>query len=189
MASRADLGAPFRDETEVAIAAAARALAIARERAGADAIVSKGGRDLATAADVAEPGCGAWRVHDGARRRLATSEATHTVIVEDGKSRGARRERAARFAAAAIRADRWDLRALGTTLSSPCVAAGRVAAYAVFFVPALHAAAGSLLIAEAGGCVSDLDGRPWSVTSDSLVGSATRRLHDELLDLAGASRS
>ncbi|MGH7364904.1 MAG: inositol monophosphatase family protein [Candidatus Rokuibacteriota bacterium] len=139
--------------------------------------------------DVAERGRGAWRLEDSARRRLITRDDSRTVVIEDGKSKGNRRERAARFTAAAIRADRWDVRSLGTTLASPYVAAGRIAAYVVFLVSALHAGAGSLLITEAGGVVSDIDGRPWTIASDSLVGSANTRLHEDLLDLARASAS
>jgi myo-inositol-1(or 4)-monophosphatase len=131
--------------------------------------------------DVAERGEGAWRLKDGARTRLAVGDRSRTVVVEDGKSNGERRERAARFTAAVIRADRWDMRSLGTTLACPYVAAGRVAAYAVFWVSALHAGAGALLIAEAGGTVSDIDGGRWTIESDSLVGSANDRLHDELI--------
>jgi fructose-1,6-bisphosphatase/inositol monophosphatase family enzyme len=54
----------------------------------------------------------------------------------------------------------------------------------VFTVTAVHAAAGALLVAEAGGIVSDIDGHPWSIASDSLVATATRDLHDDLLVLA-----
>ena len=93
-------------------------------------------------------------------------------------------KRAFAVTAAAIRVDRWDFRSLGTTLASPYLAAGRVAAYVVFWVSAIHARAGSLLVTEAGGTVSDVAGRPWTIPSDSLVGSANRRLHEELLDLA-----
>lgn len=136
---------------------------------------------------VAELGRGAWRLEDGARHRLTTSEESRTIVVEDGKSTGRRRERAAQFTAAALRADRWDFRSLGTTLASPYLAAGRIAAYVVFWVSAIHAGAGSLLVTEAGGTVSDIDGRPWTLRSDSLVGSASRRLHEALLDLARAA--
>jgi fructose-1,6-bisphosphatase/inositol monophosphatase family enzyme len=73
--------------------------------------------------DVAERRRGAWRLSDGGRHRLHTSDESRTIVIEDGKSSGRRREHAARFAAAAIH-------------------------------------------------------------SDSLVGSATRHLHEELLDLA-----
>ena len=138
---------------------------------------------------VAERGRGAWRVEDGARERLTTSDESRTVVIEDGKSRGRRREQAARFTAAAIRADRWDVRSLGTTLASAYLAAGRVSAYVVFRVSAIHAGAGSLLITEAGGVVSDIDGRPWTIRSDSFVGSASPGLHDELLRLARGARA
>ena len=103
---------------------------------------------------------------------------------QDGNSKGSRREQAARFTAAAIRADRWDFRSLGTTLASPYLAAGRISAYVVFWVSAVHAGAGSLLVTEAGGTLSDLDGRPWTIRSDALVGSANPDLHEELLGLA-----
>jgi myo-inositol-1(or 4)-monophosphatase len=135
---------------------------------------------------VAERGRGAWSLEAGAPRRLATSDASRTIVVEDGKAKGSRREQAARFVGAAIRADRWDFRSLGTTLASPYLAAGRIAAYAVFCVSAIHAAAGSLLVLEAGGTVSDIAGCAWTVQSDSFVGSANARLHGELLELGRA---
>jgi myo-inositol-1(or 4)-monophosphatase len=109
------------------------------------------------------------------------------VVIELGRSTGPRREHAARFVAAAIRADRWDLRALGTTLSLAYVAAGRVAAYVLFSTSAVHAGAGSLLVTEAGGVLSKIDGRPWTIHSDSIVASADPRLHRELLDLTRAA--
>lgn len=134
--------------------------------------------------DVAERGRGAWGLKDGARHRLTTSAESRTIVIEDGKSKDRRRERAARFTAAAIRADRWDFRSLGTTLASPYLAAGRIAAYVVFWVSAIHAGAGSLLVTEAGGTLSDIDGRPWTIRSDSLVASANPDVHEELLGLA-----
>jgi myo-inositol-1(or 4)-monophosphatase len=132
---------------------------------------------------VAERGRGAWSLKDGARCRLTASHESRTIVIEDGKSKGARREHAARFTAAAIRADRWDFRSLGTTLALPYLAAGRVSAYVVFWVSAIHAGAGSLLVTEAGGTLSDVDGHPWTIHSDSLVAGATPDLHRELLDL------
>jgi myo-inositol-1(or 4)-monophosphatase len=134
---------------------------------------------------VAERGRGAWALANGStHRRLAASAESRTIVVEDGKSAGARREHAARFTADAIRADRWDFRSLGTTLALPYVAAGRVSAYVVFVATSTHTAAGSLLVAESGGTVSDVDGRPWTLRSDSIVASATADLHGELLRLA-----
>ena len=136
---------------------------------------------------VAERGRGAWALGDGGPRRLAVAADSHTIVVEDGKSAGPRREHAARFTAEAIRADRWDFRALGTTLALPYVAAGRVSAYVVFMVGSTHTAPGSLLVAEAGGRVSDIAGRPWTIRSDSIVASAGGDLHGELLRLARAT--
>src|SRR5207249_2349991 len=77
---------------------------------------------------VAERGRGAWALKDGARRKLGTSGESRTIVVEDGRSTGARRERAAHLTAAAIRADRWHVRSLGTTLALSYLAAGRISA-------------------------------------------------------------
>jgi myo-inositol-1(or 4)-monophosphatase len=133
--------------------------------------------------DVAERRHGAWRLKDGNRTRLTTSDESRTIVIEAGKSGDDRRERAAQFTAAAIRADRWDVLSIGSTLASPYVAAGRIGAYVVFWVPSVHTGAGSLLVTEAGGVVSDIDGRSWTIGSSSFVGSANRLLHDEVLDL------
>ena len=258
----------FRSETLVAVDAVTRALTIARRGVGPEDIITKGGRDLVTVADVAvedavrgivadslgssvigeerggeasadgspywlvdpicgtrnfasgiplycvnlalvegnevtvavvgdpstgetlvaERGRGAWRSKDSARHQLTTSDESRTIVIEDGKSKGSRREQAARFTAEAIRADRWDFRSLGTTLASPYLAAGRISAYVVFWISAIHAGAGSLLVTEAGGILSDIDGRPWTLRSDSLVGSANPGLHEELLALGRAAR-
>jgi myo-inositol-1(or 4)-monophosphatase len=137
--------------------------------------------------DVAEWGRGAWALKDGARHRLTTSDESRTIVIEDSHAADARRKHAARFTARAIRADRWDLRALGTTLSLPYVAAGRIAAYVLFWTSAVHAGAGALLAIEAGATVSDIDGCPWTTRSDSIVASADPDLHGELLDLAGGT--
>jgi myo-inositol-1(or 4)-monophosphatase len=136
---------------------------------------------------VAEAGSGAWALKDGDRRRLRTSPDSQTVVIEDSQATGMRREQAALFVAGAIRAHRWDIRALSTTLALAYVAAGRVAAYVLFWTSAIHAAAGSLLAAEAGATVSDLEGRPWTIRSDSIIAGATPGLHAELLELAGAT--
>jgi len=133
---------------------------------------------------VAERGYGAWALRGGGRGRLRTDEQSYTVIIEIGRAPTPRRERAAEFLAGAARLDRWDLRALGTTLSLPYVAAGRVAAYVLFWASAVHTGAGSLLVTEAGGSLSDIDGRPWTIQSDSIVASATPNLHRDLVELA-----
>lgn len=136
---------------------------------------------------LAELGRGAWARSDGSQRRLTVTADSQTIIVEEGRATGARREQAARFAAAAIRADRWDVRSLSTTLSLAYVAAGRAAAYVVLVASPLHVAAGTLLVAEAGGALSDIHGEPWTLGSDSVVASADPELHRDLLELLGSS--
>jgi myo-inositol-1(or 4)-monophosphatase len=133
---------------------------------------------------VAERDRGAWALTGGARRPLSTTDESRTIVIEEGRSTGTRRERAAWVTARAIRADLWDIRSFSTTLALPYVAAGRVAAYVLFFASALHAAAGSLVASEAGATVSDVDGRPWTLGADSIIASATPALHRALLELA-----
>jgi myo-inositol-1(or 4)-monophosphatase len=132
---------------------------------------------------VAERGRGAW-AFDGYRwGRISASDESRTLVIEDSHADPdpERRDRAATAVANAIRAFRWDIRALSTTLALAYVATGRVSAYVLFWTSAIHVGAGSLLAAEAGAVVSDIDGRPWTLDSDSIVASATRSLHEDLL--------
>ena len=129
---------------------------------------------------------GAWALKAGLVTRVAVGDASRTLVIEEGKSKGLSREHAARFIAEAIRADRWDVRSLGTTLALPYLAAGRISAYAVFQVSAVHSAAGSLLVSEAGGVLSDLQGNAWTLGSHSLLFSATPSLEHELRTLLEA---
>jgi myo-inositol-1(or 4)-monophosphatase len=138
---------------------------------------------------VAERGRGARASGHGDRRQLLASEGSQTIVIEQGHSTGERRGHAARFTSEAIREDRWDIRNLNSTVSLPYVAAGRVSAYVLFAASTLHCAAGSLLVIEAGGTLSDIDGHPWTLRSDSLVASAAPGLHRELIDLARATES
>ena len=133
----------------------------------------------------AERGKGAFSMDGGCPRRLVVSADNRTVIVEGWPPAGAARSSAARSAAAAIAADRWDFRSLGTSLSLAYLAAGRLAGCVMFAAPALHVAAGVLLASEAGATVTDVAGLPWTPNSDSLVAAAGSELHQELLDIAG----
>jgi myo-inositol-1(or 4)-monophosphatase len=132
----------------------------------------------------AERGTGAFSIEAGHWRRLVVSADSRTVTIEGWPPAGAARTRAARAAAAAIAADRWDVRSLGTSLSLAYLAAGRLAGCVLFAAPALHVAAGVLLAAEAGATVSDVAGLPWTPDGDSLVAAAGGELHQELLDIA-----
>ena len=133
---------------------------------------------------VACSGGGAWALgRDGGCRHLRVDDSNDMVIVEDGKSDGPRRGRAADFFAAVVRANRWDLHALSSTISAAYVGAGRVSAYACFFVTSVHTAAGVLLAREAGAVVTDVEGGRWTLDSDSLLIAATGALHADLLAL------
>jgi myo-inositol-1(or 4)-monophosphatase len=135
----------------------------------------------------AEVGQGAWVLRDGKSERLMVNPTSMTIVIEDGKAGEVQRKHAARFIGEAIRADRWEFRALGSTIALPYLAAGRVSAYVVFYVGSLHVAAGSLLVSEAGGIVSDIDGVPWTLQSESLLFSADAALHADLLKMAQAT--
>jgi myo-inositol-1(or 4)-monophosphatase len=141
---------------------------------------------------VAELGGGAVASEAGTGddwRSLRTTDAARTVAIEPARSAGSRREHAAAVIADLIRADRWDFRSLASTLSMAYVADGRLSAWAVFVTDSpVHCAAGSLLVREAGGVVTDLDGAAWSLGSDSCLVSASPGLHGELLDLVAKWR-
>ncbi|MBS1846320.1 MAG: hypothetical protein JST53_18075 [Actinobacteria bacterium] len=96
---------------------------------------------------------------------------------------GPRRAAAASFFAAVVRANRWDLHALSSTISAAYVGAGRVSAYACFYVTSVHTAAGLLLAREAGALVTDVEGGRWTLDSDSLLIAATVGVHADLLAL------
>jgi glucosyl-3-phosphoglycerate synthase len=53
----------------------------------------------------------------------------------------------------------------------------------IVVVDAASADGTSGLAAEAGAVVSDVDGRPWTIRSDSIVAAATPSLHDDLVAL------
>jgi fructose-1,6-bisphosphatase/inositol monophosphatase family enzyme len=131
---------------------------------------------------VAERGRGAW-LNGNEPQRLSVSSSSQTIIIEDGKSHGLVREHAARFVAAALRADQWDFRSYGTSLSLALVAAGRTAAYVAFLITDVHAAAGVLVAEQAGAIVTNTDGQPWSLASESIVAAASKELHGTLLEL------
>jgi len=131
----------------------------------------------------AERGRGAW-ADDG--RRLQATDESETVVIEDSHVNPdeERRERAVTGTAAVMRAYRWHIRALSSSLVLPYLAAGRVSGYVLFSASALHVGAGCLLAAEAGATVTDIDGRPWTIQSDSVLAAATPELHRELLELS-----
>lgn len=158
------------------------------------ALVERGNVTIAVVGDttrgeisVAERGRGAWALKQGMLQALTCTATSEVIVLDDAASKGQRRAHAARFIAAAISADRWSYRSLGTTLALPYLAAGRVAAYGAFLATALHSAAGCLLVTEAGGVISDVFGNPWTLESDTLLSAATPELHSDLVGLSLAS--
>jgi len=134
---------------------------------------------------VAERGGGAWGRTERGWEALRASADSETIGIEDAHTDPdpARRDRAAGAVAASMRAFRWEIRTLSSSLALGYVASGRLAAYALFWATSLHVGAGALLAAEAGAVVSDVDGRPWTLASDSLLAAATSSLHDDLLEI------
>jgi fructose-1,6-bisphosphatase/inositol monophosphatase family enzyme len=75
-------------------------------------------------------------------------------------------------------------------MSLGAVAAGRASGYVAFWLDsAVHPAAGSLLVTEAGGTVSDITGSAWRLEADAILATANQSLHAEMLSLIATSRS
>jgi myo-inositol-1(or 4)-monophosphatase len=133
---------------------------------------------------VSERGEGAWTMRDEGPSQLEASMDSRIVnfgSVADISEPD--RERAALALAASIRANRWDIRSFGSTLTFAYLAEGRIAASVHFLSPALHCGAGTLLASESGAILTDFHGAPWAIDSDTLVTSASNELHVELLEL------
>jgi fructose-1,6-bisphosphatase/inositol monophosphatase family enzyme len=64
-----------------------------------------------------------------------------------------------------------------------------VAAYVVFYITDVHVAAGAIIASEAGGTLTDVAGKPWTLEADSLIAAATPELHAELLAMAHETRT
>jgi len=139
---------------------------------------------------VAEVGRGTWRLGRGAPVALSTTPVSLILDFGANPKAGPDRDGAALAVAEAIRRDRWTVRCLSTTLSLAYVAGGQIAGCVLFDVPdSIHTAAGSLLVAEAGGLVTNLEGEPWTIEACSLVCSADETFHREVLDLLAACAS
>jgi myo-inositol-1(or 4)-monophosphatase len=134
---------------------------------------------------VAERGHGTYAVGSGPAEADAGSR---VVVVEDGKSDGARRAMVAECLATLVRGDDWDTRKLSSTLALAYVATGRVAGCALFVATAVHSAAGGLIAAEAVATVSDVFGAPWTPASDSILASADPKFTALVTGLSAASR-
>jgi myo-inositol-1(or 4)-monophosphatase len=138
---------------------------------------------------VAERGAGAFRVTPDGLTSLRVSDESLIVCASTARPRPSDgHHHGAEFVRAALVADQWNVRIIGSNVVFPYLATGRMAGYAFFNrVGPMHTAAGCLLAEEAGARVTDFQGRPWTVETHQFVVAATPGLHQEILDLVGAT--
>lgn len=87
-----------------------------------------------------------------------------------------------RFIAALLRCQA--LRRLGSAALNLCyVASSQLDAYWATSVKKWDVAAGILFVQEAGGVITDIDGRPFSLDDPRFIVASTEKLHAELLEL------
>jgi myo-inositol-1(or 4)-monophosphatase len=134
---------------------------------------------------VAERGNGTYIVEPSGPRPVRANADSLILSFSPGTSKqGMRPDIGAEFTYAAIKADRWDLRMLSSTLSMAYVASGRLAAYLLFEISSpVHIAAGALLCQEAGAVVTDAGGNPWTVEYDSILAAGSPELHADIAAL------
>jgi len=132
----------------------------------------------------AERAQGAWSHAAAGDRSISVGDTSHAIWI-DGSS-----EHAANVVRRAMLRRRWYVWQYSSTVSYLQLALGRIAGIIHFFprVAPLHTAAGTLVAAEAGAVVTDLDGRPWCLASTGLVLAATAELHRELREIVEAAR-
>ncbi|MCC7372929.1 MAG: inositol monophosphatase [Chloroflexi bacterium] len=138
---------------------------------------------------IAEQGSGAYIVKRNGPYPIHASADSLILSFSAGTSKkGMRPDIGADFTYAAIKADKWDLRMLSTTLSMAYVASGRLAAYLLFEISSpVHIAAGALLCQEAGAVVTSAFGEPWTVAHNSILSAATPELHAEISSVVAAT--
>ena len=137
---------------------------------------------------VAERGNGAYIVErNGPRPIRASADSLILSFSSVGKS-DKHPNIVADFAHAAIKADKWDLRMLSSTLSMAYLASGRLAAYLLFEISSpVHIAAGALLCQEAGGVVTNTSGEPWTVEYTSILAAGSPELHADIASMIAAT--
>ena len=137
---------------------------------------------------VAERGNGAYLVERNGPRPIRAS-ADSLILSFSSVGKGDKHpDIVADFAYAAIKADKWDLRMLSSTLSMAYVASGRLAAYLLFEISSpVHIAAGALLCQEAGGVVTNTSGEPWTVEYNSILAAGSSDLHADIASMIAAT--
>lgn len=127
-------------------------------------------------------GHGAWL--DDAPIRVSTTNETVRALVATGFPYD-RRERASELAATLgkVLAEVQGIRRIGSAALDLCwVAAGRFDAYWEYRLKPWDTAAGELIVAEAGGSVTDLDGNPYRPDTAGILAS-NGLLHERMLEV------
>ncbi len=136
---------------------------------------------------VAEKGCGAWR--DGQRLHVSSAPTLSQAMLSTGfpyRMVDNPENNLREFCQVALRAQA--VRRLGVaSLDLAWVAAGVLDGYWEANLQPWDWAAGALLVEEAGGMVTDYEGRPWTVGTTHLV-ATNGWYHGELLAILQASR-
>ena len=70
-----------------------------------------------------------------------------------------------------------------TSLPFACTALGRIDAYANGFSKLWDQAAANFLVLQAGGVISETNGNPWTLSSDNVLATLDKNLHEELLKI------
>ncbi|MGE3269491.1 MAG: inositol monophosphatase [Chloroflexota bacterium] len=133
---------------------------------------------------VAERGQGAYLMERNGPHPIQASGDSLVVSLSPGTTKvDMHVDIGADFIYAAIKANRWDLRMLSSTISLPYVASGRLAAYLLLEVSSpVHIAAGALLCEEAGALVTSTSGERWTVAHNSIL-AAPEPIHADILSL------
>jgi myo-inositol-1(or 4)-monophosphatase len=78
---------------------------------------------------------------------------------------------------------KYYLAAYNTSLGFAYTALGRINAYVSGFNMPWDVAAANFLVIQAGGKVTEIEGKPWTLTSKNTLASTDHKLHKELLDI------
>lgn len=122
------------------------------------------------------------RGHDHTTEPLIVSAAIPLVHIDMGTAtwQGGDERTAALFAEI-MACGQYDFRAFGSSMAFAHLAAGRLAACVWHGAVPWDICAGSLLVAEAGGVVTDFQGSAWRVDSAGILAAASAAVHDDLL--------
>lgn len=131
-------------------------------------------------------GEGAFLTQNGARRPLHVSQTTalEASLIATGFPYDKHTSSDDNLAQTAVFIKRVQgLRRAGSAaLDLAYVAAGRYDGYWEFKLNSWDIAAGCLLVTEAGGCVTTIEGRPFTLTPKVALVASNGRVHDEMLD-------